>query len=108
MSFENEGDSDVSSYNCNNEEKHSSPLCIVLDLRKNNLHTQHSIKREIILYSVLAIGGIALFGLTGFMFINSNAMVGYLFLGLAVLTAPHMQIMYNMYNSIRLIKPAEN
>ena len=77
-------------------------------LKKNNSHTQHSIKREIILYSVLAIGGIALFGLTGFMFINSNAMEGYLFLGLAVLTAPHMQIMYDMYNSIRLIKPAEN
>ena len=69
---------------------------------------KNSIKREIVLYSVLAIGGIALFGLTGFMFINSNAMVGYLFLGLAVLTAPHMQIMYDMYNSIRLIKPAEN
>ena len=77
-------------------------------LRKNNSHTQNRIKREIIFYSILAIGGIALFGLTGSMFINSNAMVGYLFLGLAVLTAPHMQIMYNMYNSIRLIKPAEN
>ena len=77
-------------------------------LRKNNSHTQNSIKREIILYSVLAIGGIALFGLTGFMFISSNAIVGYLFLGLAVLTAPHMQIMHDMYNSIRLIKSAEN
>ena len=81
---------------------------IITYLRKNNLYTQNSIKREIILYSVLAIGGIALFGLTGFMFINSNAMVGYLFLGLAVLTAPHMQIMHDMYNSIRQIKPAEN
>jgi Brp/Blh family beta-carotene 15,15'-monooxygenase len=74
-------------------------------LRKNNSHTQNSIKREIVLYSVLAIGGIALFGLTGFMFINSNAMAGYLFLGLAVLTAPHMQIMHEMYNSLRQIKP---
>ena len=81
---------------------------IITYLRKNNLYTQNSIKREIILYSVLAIGGISLFGLTGFMFINSNAMVGYLFLGLAVLTAPHMQIMHDMYNSIRQIKPAEN
>ncbi len=77
-------------------------------LRKNNFYTQKSIKREILLYSVLAIGGIALFGLTGFMFINSHAMVGYLFLGLAVLTAPHMQIMHDMYNSLRKIKPAEN
>lgn len=81
---------------------------IVSYLRKNNSFTQNSINREIVLYSLLAIGGIALFGLTGFMFINSNAMVGYLFLGLAVLTAPHMQIMHDMYNSLRKIKPAEN
>ncbi|CAN5727097.1 Brp/Blh family beta-carotene 15,15'-dioxygenase [soil metagenome] len=77
-------------------------------LKKNNSYTKNSIIREIVLYSVLAIGGIVLFGLTGFMFINSNAIVGYLFLGLAVLTAPHMQIMHDMYNSLRKIKPAEN
>lgn len=77
-------------------------------LRKNNSYTQNSITKEIILYSVLAIVGIALFGLTGFMFINSDAIVGYLFLGLAVLTAPHMQIMHDMYNSLRQIKPNEN
>jgi Brp/Blh family beta-carotene 15,15'-monooxygenase len=77
-------------------------------LRKDNSHTHKSIKREIVLYSLLAIGGTALFGLTGFMFSNSNAMAGYLFLGLAVLTAPHMQIMHDMYNSLRQIKLAEN
>ncbi len=77
-------------------------------LRKNNSFSQNSIRKEIILYSVLAIGGIAIFGLTGFMFINSSAIVGYLFLGLAVLTAPHMQIMHDMYNSLRQIKPADN
>ncbi len=77
---------------------------IVTYLKRNNSHTQHSITRDIILYSVIAIAGIALFGFTGFMFMNSNAMVGYLFLGLAVLTAPHMQIMHDMYNSLRQIK----
>jgi Brp/Blh family beta-carotene 15,15'-monooxygenase len=77
-------------------------------LRKNNSYTQNSINREIVLYSVVAIIGIALFGLTGFMFINSNAVVGYLFLGLAVLTAPHMQIMHDMYNSLRKLKHVEN
>ncbi len=77
-------------------------------LKKNNSNTQNNINRDIVLYSVLAIGGIALFGLTGFMFISSNAIVGYLFLGLAVLTAPHMQIMHDMYNSLRKIKPVEN
>ena len=78
---------------------------IVGYLRKNNSFTQTSIQREIVLYSVLAIVGIALFGVAGFMFTNSSAMVGYLFLGLAVLTAPHMQIMHDMYKSLRQIKP---
>ncbi len=81
---------------------------IVTYLKRNNSHTQNSITRDIILYSAIAIAGIALFGFTGFMFINSSAMVGYLFLGLAVLTAPHMQIMHDMYNSIRNIKFNEN
>ncbi len=73
-------------------------------LRKNNSYTQKSINREMLLYSVLAMVGITLFGLTGFMFMNSHAMVGYLFLGLAVLTAPHMQIMHDMYCSLRNFK----
>lgn len=81
---------------------------IITYLKKNRSYTKNSINKEIILYSGLAIGGIALFGLTGFMFISSNAIVGYLFLGLAVLTAPHMQIMHDMYNSIRQIKPSES
>ena len=81
---------------------------IIIYLRKNSFYTKNNITKQIVLYSVLAIGGISLFGLTGFMFISRNAIVGYLFLGLAVLTAPHMQIMHDMYNSLRQIKPAEN
>ena len=77
-------------------------------LKKNHLYTRNSINKEILLYSVVAIVGIALFGATGFMFTNSNAIVGYLFLGLAVLTAPHMQIMHDMYNRLRQIKSVEN
>jgi len=70
-------------------------------LQKNNMGNGNTIARQMVLYSLLAIVGIALFGLTGFMFISSNAIVGYLFLGLAVLTAPHMQIMHDMYNTLR-------
>ena len=81
---------------------------IIIYLRKNSFYTKNNITKQIVLYSVLAIGGIGLFGLTGFMFISRNAIVGYLFLGLAVLTAPHMQIMHDMYNSLLQIKPAEN
>jgi Brp/Blh family beta-carotene 15,15'-monooxygenase len=79
---------------------------IVLYLRNNNMYSLNIINRQILLYSVLAITGIGMFGLTGFMFISSNAVAGYIFLGLAVLTAPHMQIMHDMYNSIRLHKSA--
>ncbi len=67
---------------------------------KQNLSAK-TIFKQILFYSGLAIVGIALFGMTGFMFINSTAIMGYLFLGLAVLTAPHMQIMHDMYCSIR-------
>ena len=79
---------------------------IVLYLRNHNTYPMNVIARQILLYSVLAISGIGLFGLTGFMFISSNAVAGYIFLGLAVLTAPHMQIMHDMYNSIRAHKHA--
>ena len=79
---------------------------IVCYLRNNNSYSIRMISRQIFLYSLLAITGIGMFGLTGFMFISSNAVAGYIFLGLAVLTAPHMQIMHDMYNSIRLQKNA--
>jgi beta-carotene 15,15'-dioxygenase len=79
---------------------------IVSYLRNNNTYPPGIISRQILLYSVLAITGIGLFGLTGFMFISSNAVAGYIFLGLAVLTAPHMQVMHDMYNSIRVHKNA--
>jgi len=81
---------------------------IINYVQKNNAYQKKNITRQIVQYSLLAIAGISLFGLTGFMFVSSNAIVGYLFLGLAVLTAPHMQIMHDMYNSLRQTKPVEN
>ena len=79
---------------------------IVLYLRNDDTYSLNSISRQILLYSIMAIAGIAMFGLTGFMFVSSNAIAGYIFLGLAVLTAPHMQIMHDMYKSIRVHKSA--
>ena len=79
---------------------------IVSYLRNDNTYSLKIISKQILLYSVLAIIGIGMFGFTGFMFISSNAVAGYIFLGLAVLTAPHMQIMHDMYNSIRVHKSA--
>ncbi len=72
-------------------------------LQKNsNFNTSNRVIRQIVFYSLLAIGGILIFGFTGFMFINNNAIMAYSFLGLAVLTAPHMQVMHDMYHKIRL------
>jgi Brp/Blh family beta-carotene 15,15'-monooxygenase len=60
-----------------------------------------TITKQIILYSLLAIFGIVIFGSIGFMFSTQNTMIVYVFLGLAVLTAPHLPVMHQMYNEIR-------
>lgn len=74
---------------------------IVKYLRKDGLFSTMVISKQLAFYSLLAIAGIGLFGLTGFMFISNNAMMVYVFLGLAVLTAPHMEVMHGMYSSMR-------
>ena len=79
---------------------------IVGYLRKDKQCSPLSITKQILLYSGLAMAGIALFGLTGFMFVSNGAAMSYLFLGLAVLTAPHMLVMHDMYNHIRINKMA--
>ncbi len=74
---------------------------IISYLRKDDLLSVSRIAKQISVYSLLAMAGITLFGLPGFMFINNDTMILYIFLGLAVLTAPHMQIMHDMYKSMR-------
>lgn len=77
---------------------------IVVYLRRNNVYPPGMIVKQIVFYSCLAMAGVSLVGVGGFMFVNSNTIVVYVFLGLAVLTAPHMQIMHDMYNRLRLDK----
>jgi Brp/Blh family beta-carotene 15,15'-monooxygenase len=74
---------------------------IITYLRKDAFVTLISIVKQIGLYSLLAMGGVVICGFTGFMFVNNNTVLVYVFLGLAVLTAPHMQIMHDMYTAIR-------
>lgn len=69
-------------------------------------YTSQLVFKQITFYSILAIGGIIIFGAAGFMFINHTAIMAYSFLGLAVLTAPHLQVMHDMYYKIRLHKPS--
>ncbi len=70
-------------------------------LRKDNLFSSSVIIKQICAYSLLAMSGIFMFGLAGYIFMDSTNMILYVFLGLAVLTAPHMPIMHSMYCSIR-------
>jgi Brp/Blh family beta-carotene 15,15'-monooxygenase len=77
---------------------------IVGFLKQNNAYSLTKTIRQIVFYSLLAIVGILLAGTGGFMFINKELMVVYVFLGLAVLTAPHLQVMHEMYIQLRRLK----
>lgn len=74
---------------------------IITYLQKDDSIAASRIAKQISIYSLIAMAGIVLVGLAGFMFINSDAIILYVFLGLAVLTAPHMQIMHDMYRNMR-------
>jgi Brp/Blh family beta-carotene 15,15'-monooxygenase len=74
---------------------------IIEYLRKDDLLSVSKIAKQISAYSLLAMAGIAIVGLAGFMFTDNESMILYIFLGLAVLTAPHMQVMHDMYGIMR-------
>ena len=74
---------------------------IINYLREKNKVSYKKITKEIALYSFLAIAGISVFGMSVFMFANESAIAQYIVISLAVLTAPHMEVMYEMYTAIR-------
>lgn len=74
---------------------------IIRYLRKGNKYSYIFILKQIGLYSGIALWGILLSGLAGFMFTNNQSVMIYIFTGLAILTAPHMQIMHDMYIKFR-------
>jgi Brp/Blh family beta-carotene 15,15'-monooxygenase len=74
---------------------------ILAYLRKDETLSAIKIAKQISIYSLLAMAGISLLGLGGIMFINNDTIVLYIIFGLAVLTAPHMQIMHDMYSTMR-------
>lgn len=76
---------------------------IVKYLKRNQQNSYPIILKQVFFYSSLAIVGIALFGFMGTMLISSTMITGYLFLGLAVLTAPHMEVMHEMYKQLRSV-----
>ncbi len=74
---------------------------IVTFLKQDKTHSTKTIVSQIALFSFLALVGIALFGLSGYMLTNYNVLMMDIFLGLAVLTTPHMHIMHDMYGMLR-------
>ncbi len=76
---------------------------IVKYLKRDKQNSYSIILKQVFFYSSLAIVGIALFGFMGTMLISSSMITGYLFLGLAVLTAPHMEVMHEMYKQLRSV-----
>ena len=77
---------------------------IINYLRKDGLVSITQIAKQMVGYSLLAMIGIVIFAFTGYMYLNSATITMYVFLGLAVLTAPHMQIMHDMYKHLRYYK----
>ncbi|NDC78282.1 MAG: hypothetical protein EBZ67_10490 [Chitinophagia bacterium] len=76
--------------------------CIVGYLCRSGAFPRRKVIRQIALFSALAIVGIVGVGWAGFMFASPTSMAWYVFMGLAVLTAPHMEVMHDMYHRLRL------
>ena len=77
-------------------------------LRKDGLISGAAIAKQISFYSMISFIGFIVFGCMGFLFLNNNSLIAYVFLLLAVLTAPHMQVMHHMYNNIKLLRTNEH
>jgi Brp/Blh family beta-carotene 15,15'-monooxygenase len=69
--------------------------------QKNEGFSFHKIIGQMIFYSAISIGATVIFGLQGFMFQDTTSILGYTFLALAVLTAPHLHVMHAMYSNIK-------
>jgi beta-carotene 15,15'-dioxygenase len=57
--------------------------------------------KQVGIYSSIAVAGILMAASFGFVLLDSNALVTAVILGLAVLTAPHMEVMHEMYAALR-------
>lgn len=74
---------------------------IINYLKAGDTCSNRTVVKQVVFYSALALTGLLIAGSLGFMFVSTQAIIIYIFMGLAVLTAPHMQIMHDMYGHIR-------
>jgi beta-carotene 15,15'-dioxygenase len=86
-----------------------SLINIINYLKGGGLISISAVLKQIGFFSFLAITGIGCAGYGVFKYMSDqDAMAGYIFIGLAVLTAPHMSVMHNMYIRIRQVKLSLN
>ncbi len=74
---------------------------IIRYLRGSGSVSLRSIVRQITVYSLISFAGFLIFGCTGILFLSTDSIIAYVFLALAVLTAPHVQVMHKMYKRIK-------
>ncbi|MBK9760619.1 MAG: Brp/Blh family beta-carotene 15,15'-dioxygenase [Flavobacteriales bacterium] len=70
-------------------------------LRKDGLFSTQVILGRVVFYSILALVGMALLAACGFVYLSTEALMISVIAGLAVLTAPHMGVMHEMYGRLR-------
>ena len=75
---------------------------ILTYLRNDGRFSTDLILKRIVLYSALALAGMALLAVGGFAMLTTGTLMISVIVGLAVLTAPHMGVMHRMYMRIRL------
>ena len=76
-------------------------------LGKDGMISHGVIAKQISLYSLIAFLGFFVFAFAGVLILNYNSLIAYVFLLLAVLTAPHMQVMHHMYINLKKLSVAE-
>lgn len=77
-------------------------------LKKNNQYSFSFVYKQITVYSLLAFIGIGILALAGSLILNVQSILLYVFVGLALLTAPHLSIMHEMYNDMRSMAANRN
>jgi Brp/Blh family beta-carotene 15,15'-monooxygenase len=70
-------------------------------LRKDGIFTTRLIVGRMALYSALALMGMGLLAAGGFVYLSTGTLMISVIAGLAVLTAPHMGVMHEMYGRLR-------
>ncbi len=80
---------------------------IIRYLSRSGLFSNREIIRQICFYSLIALAGMFVAAFAGYLLIDNKTIVLYVILGLAVLTAPHMQVMNDMYASIFRLRPGQ-